>query len=396
VTARAAALPGPSRAILGLFVWRLLLLLLPALFAAQHLAPFAIANYRANFHGAGGESPGLSIRWATWDAQHYLSIARDGYVAGEVSSAFWPLWPGVIRGVSKVTGAPELPAALVAANLLAIAAAVGLWQLACHRASGDEAEARRIATWTVVLLLAFPSAFFLGLPYSEALFLALSVGLFLALDRDRYAWAALAAFALPLTRPVGLFILLPLACHVLQERRRAARAAGNGPTWRRSATLLLAPIAGTAAYFLVHLLATGEVFGAFGVRGVFASGQSLGRLLDLPGFLRSAITVDAVHSVTGSAIDRLLFALVIAALPWLYRRDRVLFWYVVPMALVPAVSLRFMAFNRFALVLFPLFWAGASGLAARERPALRWTVLGLSLALQLGLYFRHSLNLWAG
>ena len=52
--------------LLGLFGWRLLLLLLPALFAVLQLAPFAAANYAANFHGALEKAPVFATRWATW------------------------------------------------------------------------------------------------------------------------------------------------------------------------------------------------------------------------------------------------------------------------------------------------------------------------------------------
>lgn len=390
--------PGWKKLLPGLVGWRLLLLVLPALFAFLQLAPFSASAYFANFHGTDGAPPTFATRWSTWDAQHYLFIAQHGYLAGHVSSAFWPLWPGLVRAVSQVTTAPALPVALGLANLLALAAAIGLWQLVRARADSST------ATWSVVLALAFPSAFFLGLPYSEALFLALTVGLFLALDRGRLGWAALAAFALPLTRPVGLFILLPLAAWLRRPPPSSPAAvpageAGARPAVREklgAALLLLAPIAGIAAYFGIHLLATGDPAGAFGVRGVFASGQSIRQMLDLPGFLRAAIAVDSLHSVTGSVLDRGLFVLALVALPWLHRRDRVLFWYLLPMALVPALSLRFMAFSRFALVLFPLFWAGAAALAGHRRAVLRWAVVGLGLTLQLWLYFRHSLNLWAG
>jgi hypothetical protein len=379
--------------LLGLLAWRLLLLLLPALFAVLQIAPFSADNYFANFHGAAVKAPTFATRWATWDAQHYLFIAAHGYVAGHISSAFWPLWPLLIRLATKATGVPALGAALALANLLAIGATVGLWHLVRARSAADD---ERTANWTVAFLLAFPSAFFLALPYSEALFLALTVALFLALDRRRYAWAALAACALPLARPVGLFILLPLLSHARRELRGPSGAEASRPRRSTLALLLLAPLAGAAAYFAIHLLSTGEALGAFAVRGRFVSGQSLGQLFDIGGLFRAAFAVDALHSVTGSLLDRALFLLAVLALPWIYRRDRVLFWYALPMTLVPALALRFMAFGRFALVLFPVFWAGAATLGAPRRAALRWGLLALGLALQLWLYFRHSLNLWAG
>ncbi|MEO8276077.1 MAG: hypothetical protein ABI639_07640 [Thermoanaerobaculia bacterium] len=197
---------------------------------------------------------------------------------------------------------------------------------------------------------------------------------------------------MPLCRPVGFLVIVPM----LYDRFRApaGRGASRPRGWRELPWL--APIAGTAAYFGVHALTTAQPLGAFGVHGLFASGQSLRQLYDLISFGRSFFAVDAIHSVQGSILDRAVFLAAACALPWLYRHDRTLFWFALPLTVVPAVSLHFMAFTRFALVLFPVFWALATVLRTHRRNGLRWAWLSLSLALQGWLYFRHSLNLWAG
>src|SRR5690242_7013522 len=58
---------------------------------------FDFAAYYHNFHWPEHEPPTLLTRLATWDAQHYLFIACNGYVRGSPSAAFCPLWPMLVR-----------------------------------------------------------------------------------------------------------------------------------------------------------------------------------------------------------------------------------------------------------------------------------------------------------
>lgn len=376
--------------------WRLVILFLPALFAVLPWASFSTASFAANFHEATPGPPTWATRWATWDAQHYLYLAREGYTAGHISSAFWPLWPLLVRLIARGLALSELTSSLLLANLLAIAATAGLWKLVNGRA-GERGP--RVADRTILLLLSFPSAFFLSLPYSESFFLALVIALFLALENDRLGWASVVAALLPLARPVGLFLLVPLAVWSygkLRDASATSAASARVPSRRRIVALLAAPILGALLYFVFHFAATGEARGAFAVRGQFVSGQSIARLWDLSSFARSFVAVDSFHSVTGSALDRAIFLLVLASLPWLYRRDRVWFAYTATLGLVPALTLHFMAYSRFALVLFPIFWCAAQALDGRRSRLLRICVPAIAIALQFWLYWRQTLSLWAG
>lgn len=375
----------PRSWIATLSAWRLVWLALPLLFASTCGPPFSREAFESNFHRPADTPPRLATHWATWDGQHYLEIAEHGYEAGRVSSAFWPLWPAVIRMFQPLAGGSALLAALFAANLLAIGGAIAFARWVEKR-SGSTARSAAL-----VALLAFPSAFFLGLPYSEALFIALAASFLAALDARRSGLAAAAAFAMTLTRPVGLFVLLPIIAWLWRER-------GGASSRLARTALLLSPCLGVVAYFLVHFALTGDSRGAFGIRGVFLSGQSLARLFEPFGFLTSFVAIDSLHSIRGSLLDRVTFLAIAATLPFLWKRDRVAFWYALPMTLVPAMTLRFMAFTRFALVVLPAFWIFGESLCSpvRWRRSLAWVATAISLLLQLWLYVRHTANLWAG
>ena len=72
----------------------------------------------------------------------------------------------------------------------------------------------------VLLIALSPFAFFLLAPYSEALFLALSIAMFLFLRQERWWLGGLAASAAALTRPFGILLILPLALAYYERQRR--------------------------------------------------------------------------------------------------------------------------------------------------------------------------------
>jgi hypothetical protein len=68
-----------------------------------------------------------------------------------------------------------------------------------------------IAQRAVLYLLFFPTAFYFSCFYTDAAFLFLSVAAFYAAQRRQWAWAALAAALLSITRPLGILITPLLA-----------------------------------------------------------------------------------------------------------------------------------------------------------------------------------------
>ena len=183
--------------------------------------------------------------WERWDGCWYAKIATYGYES-DGSTAFFPLYPLLMRLVAFVTGD-----VVVAGMLISLVATVAaLWGL--HRlVSLDFPEA--VARRAMLLVAIFPSALFLLAPFTEALFLALSVWcLYFARGA---AWPAAAALGLlaAITRPVGAFLVLPLLWLAYRELR------DRGP--RRAAMPVLAaaaPAAGAAAYALYSEVGAGR------------------------------------------------------------------------------------------------------------------------------------------
>ena len=148
--------------------------------------------------------------WNRWDAVHYLRLAEKGYVAvgdSRVSLVFFPLYPWLVR-VTEFFTRDYLVAAFVVSGIASVATALLLQRLA--RCDESEAVARN-AVW---FLFIFPTSFFLHIGYTESLFLALTLGCFLAARKERWALAGLLGAAACLTRVNGLILLPALATEV--------------------------------------------------------------------------------------------------------------------------------------------------------------------------------------
>lgn len=372
---------------IGLLALGLKCVLLLAVFVAASVFPqwFNAAAYGANFHWPMGVSPTLATHWETWDAQYYLYLAEFGYPSAGTVTGFWPLWPLVVRVSGYLAGGNQLIAGIVVANLLSTGAVMLLWDLVRRR------EGREVANATALLFLAFPTSFFLSLPYSEALFIFLCVASLHAAAKERPLLAAIAASFLPLTRAVGAAMFFPLAYLAYQ----------HWSTRRSLAVRYLvasgAVLVGLGAYFIFMEVQTGHpLTGLSAQTETMAAAPSAVRLFDPIGFARAFVDVGGLHGIADSGLDRAMFLIFALGLIPLWRMNRSWFLFVVVVGLVPAVSILFMSFSRHILAAFPLLVVLAVPLAGEKRRYLRWFLIGLFLTLQVVLLLLHTNNYWVG
>jgi hypothetical protein len=165
----------------------------------------------------------LVTGWERFDALWFLRIATKGYASGDGSAAFFPLYPLAIRAVSFLIGGHPLAASLIVSNLAFLGALIVLYFLAFSELSPG--AARRAVLYVSI----FPSAFFFLAPYSESLFLLLSVAAFWAARRRKWPVAAAAGALAAATRPFGVLLAPALAVEALQQWR-AARLSFEGRT----------------------------------------------------------------------------------------------------------------------------------------------------------------------
>jgi hypothetical protein len=238
-------LPAALRSAGAAFLWSRLLVFVVALLA---VAVFGVdARQEALFDSPGLTHPFLDSLFsplARWDSVWYLGIAHSGYDGA--STAFFPLYPLLVR-VFAVSGSPE--ALLVSAYFVSLASLLGalfLMQRLVAMELGSDAVARTAA----LMLALFPGALWLGAPYSESLFLLLSVGTFYAARTGRWWVAGVLAALAAASRSAGIVLVVPLLILWWQSRPRRARDL---------AWVFLAPL-GLGAYSLYLALAVGDGF----------------------------------------------------------------------------------------------------------------------------------------
>jgi mannosyltransferase PIG-V len=157
----------------------------------------------------------LGRQWDRWDAQHYLYLATNGYSAsGDARNliAFFPLYPALIAAVAAI-GLPVRTTALLISNLAGLLAAGLLYEVA-RRDASEAAAFRAAALFTV-----FPTAYFLLVGYTEALFCALAFGAVLAARRERWLAAGLLGGLAAAARLTGLALLPFLVFEMFAARR---------------------------------------------------------------------------------------------------------------------------------------------------------------------------------
>ncbi|HKG17863.1 MAG TPA: mannosyltransferase family protein [Solirubrobacteraceae bacterium] len=213
---------------------------------------------------------------ARWDSAWYLAIAAGGYGDDPARTAFFPLYPLLVRalgGPADVLGA-GVGAYLVAGvlvSLLALAAGLAV----VHRLAALELGAAD-AGLTTTLVALFPTAYAFSAVYSESLFLALSAGALYAGRLGRWRWAGVLAALASATRSTGVLLVVPLALLYLYGPRgdRPAPPAQRSRWQPRHAVrgdlgwLTLAP-AGLGAYLVYLAVTTGDPAAPFRVGGLW-------------------------------------------------------------------------------------------------------------------------------
>lgn len=135
-----------------------------------------------------------------WDSFWYIQIAQHGYSSARVT-AFYPLYPLVMRAIAPLTG--SLPIAGVLVSMIAMFAGLEILRRLTALELGEPAAAA-----TTELLAFSPVAFYLSAVYTEGMFLALSAATLYAARRGRWVMAGTAGALAALTRITGVVLFV--------------------------------------------------------------------------------------------------------------------------------------------------------------------------------------------
>lgn len=315
-------------------------------------------------------------RFVTWDTEHYLTIAEQGYEGGAARCAFYPLWPALIRVSAWLLGGNTVLAAYLLANFLSVGGIMLFHRFVEHK------HGTLVAHRASLLLLLFPGSLFFFFPYSESLFLFLLMLLLTSLNTQRTWAVALAAFLLPMTRAIGIFIIPYLIWENYRKRLPI-----------KTYSICLVPLLGYAAYFGIMYWQTGNALEGFDAQAQFPAQPSISRLLHPLGFLNDLSRVEMRHDVTHSFIDRTIFFAFWLTVFFLFRLDSCYVVFALFSGLVPAITNSLMSFTRYASLVFPLYIAWAIVL---RRSTYYPFVLMLFFGLQILMFLLHISGNWAG
>ena len=180
------------------FIWRLFLFLI------SYLSPYLIHDFGNKFHYVGllkaSGLPHFLWSFGNFDGVHYLGIAGHLYDY-QYTQAFFPLYPLLIRFFSPIFIGNTLLTGLVISNAFFFVGLIMFYRLA------KDTLNEKIAFWSVLFLLAFPTSFYFGSIYTEGLFFFLIISSFYLYSKNKVLLASILGAFASATRLIGLFLV---------------------------------------------------------------------------------------------------------------------------------------------------------------------------------------------
>lgn len=178
-----------------------------------------LALYALLSEGHGGPAHAF----CQWDCHWYVHTIREGYdpeprlhpVPDMANWAFFPLYPILARLLGAITGA----GAYWSGTAVSVACFAAFAVLSCrYRAITRPGRSQR--RW-IALLLVYPLSFYFFIPYTESLYLLVTILLLLAIEARDATGAGIATALTTATRPTGV-TMIP---YLMAERAWFLRAA---------------------------------------------------------------------------------------------------------------------------------------------------------------------------
>ncbi len=253
----------------------------------------------------------------SWDGKWYFAIVRDSYPSRvpahvtwddyQARTAFFPIYPDLVRLVDKILPGGDVFAALFLNFVLGAIAVYLVGALA--RTIFDD----KVAYRSMLMMALFPGSFVLSFTYSEATLLVLAAGCLLCLQRRQWVAAGVLASIAAATRPNGIALIAACAVAALlaiRERRE----------WRSLVAPVIAPI-GFIAFHLFLWHRTGEKLVWFRTQGeAWHEGTSFGLTAitnTVKAFTRPLSSpTDIITAVSFLAMLILVYTLCKKRLPW--------------------------------------------------------------------------------
>ncbi len=178
--------------IIVLIIWKSTILLLARL--AAQLLPFIDTFTPFNSEYA-RKFPYLIGIWGNFDGLHYLGVAKHGY--RPLTQAFFPFYPFLIWAVHYITSYPYIYAALFISHFFFLCTIPILYIL-------TKKDNHPSWCFFLITLLLYPTSFFYGAVYNDALFFFLATLSIYFARKSNWFWASIFGAIASVTRLNGL------------------------------------------------------------------------------------------------------------------------------------------------------------------------------------------------
>ncbi len=283
-----------------------------------------------------------------WDSYWYIDIAQKGYLLSPrgieqlPNVAFFPLYPYLIKETSFLTGGNLVLTGWILSTIFLFLACLYLFKLV------KEFHPEIDPHLPVILLLIFPTSFFLNAVYAESLFLFLSLAVFYYGLRGNFFLAGVLGFLASLTRITGMLLFIPLVWEYFKNYDFKFSRALN----LKILSIFLVP-AGTLSFFLYDYFKFGNFFLYFTTESQW----------NRPFFKLSSdfFSLATNAAIVNFCLDFFFLIFVLIVTFFVFKKLRISYGLYMLATLATVLSSgTTMAIGRFILVLFPIYILGAS------------------------------------
>jgi Gpi18-like mannosyltransferase len=310
-----------------------------------------------------------------WDSYWYLDIIQNGYYLKQDNTlsnvVFFPLYPTLMKIVGTIFLGNFILAGWLISSVSLVLACAFLYRIVCEFHPDVDPEL------PVLLMLVFPTAFFLNVVYTEALFLFLTTGCFYYTLKRKFWYAGFFALFGALTHSNGVFLALPILWETVRLYEWKALF-----TWRLL-PVALAPL-GMAAFLVFDYVKFHDLMLFFKIESAWGRSFSINY---------DHFSLFSHPSIINMGIDIVFTILIITAVVLVYHRLSRMYAVFMSLTVFAALSSgTLMSIGRYSLVLFPLFILLAT---IKNKTVLQAWIFGSALFLAMDITLFVS-NYWAG
>ena len=375
----------PDKGLLAIFLVAKLLIVSTLLLVFYYFDGLHQINLWNRWYSGQTMLDAFYVPFSNWDAQHYLLLADRGYENHPHSHAFFPLYPALIAVVNVIL--KNIYVSAFALNVICS-------YLFCHvfYQYASHFLPVRTAYHALIFLLCYPTAFYLTVLYSEALFLFLLFGFLYFYDVKKSYVSLAFALLLPLTRAQTVFVVVALMIVLVLRRFRH-----KSIDYQYEVCNLAAFTAGGLLYLGFFQVVVGDAFSGIKAQSTFVFGNSLANILNPGHFLGYLFSeVKGLFSYTHSLVDKSFVIATLLCIGIVAKTKKPLWLALYIMLIYPVAAMGAGgSFSRLSLIAAPIL-ALAVWTVYPRHVKIMYAVGSLFLVVQLYCAGRFALNLWVG